>query len=246
MDFKKVLITGGSGTLGRELIKVFPGSYAPSHEEMDVTDLEQVIEVVDHIDPDLIIHAAAMTDVRKCDDQWQIADAINIGGTYNVAIAADGMDAKLIHISTACVFDGENAPFNESSKPFPKNHYALTKYVAEQVVQQVSEDYLIIRTNFVARERWKYPAAFTDRFGSYLYADDVAYAIKKIKRMNGLVHVCGDKKMSMYELAKRTSPEVKEMTMADYWGPQLTRDMTLESKVIPHFKLGEYRYEGDV
>jgi dTDP-4-dehydrorhamnose reductase len=145
----------------------------------------------------------------------------------------------MIHISTACVFDGEHSPFVESSKPGPKNMYALTKYAAEQVVKNVNPRHLIIRTNFVPREKWKYPKAFTDRFGTYLFADDVAKAINEviISGIEGTVHICGSERMSMYELAKITTAGVQPMTLKDYDGPPLTRDMSLSSERIEPFKL---------
>ena len=90
---------------------------------------------------------------------------------------------------------------------------------------------LIIRTNFVARKKWPYEKAFTDRFGTYLFSDQVAKAISDVyyKKLNGLIHIVGDKKISMYDLAKLTTPEIQPMTINDYDGPPLTIDMTLDS-----------------
>lgn len=241
-DYKQVLITGGSGKLGTELLKVYPQAYAPSHKEMDITNEDSVVDFIeDHDKIDLVIHTAAMTDTQKCETEWRTADRVNIDGTYEVGIASDMFNAKMVYISTACVFDGENAPFDEDSKPLPKNYYALTKLIGERMVQRISEEHLIIRTNFVANEPWRYPAAFTDRFGSYLFASDVARGIKTVidKKMTGIVHVCGYQKMSMYDLAKMTTPHVKEMTLADYHGCcALTQDMTLISKRIAPFRIG--------
>jgi dTDP-4-dehydrorhamnose reductase len=236
----KILITGGSGKLGAELQKVFPGARAPSHYIMNILDTDQVDNIFDYLQPELVIHTAAMTDVRKCESDWQLANQVNVRGTCNIVNAANWIGAKLIYISTACVFDGENAPYDEGSKPMPKNYYAITKYVAENLVEQFSEDYLIIRTNFVANEPWPYPKAFTDRYGSYLFAGDVAHAIKELLDYEGIVHVCGDKKMSMYDLAKLTTNWVLPTTLDEYDGPPLTRDMTLTSKVIKPFKIGVF------
>lgn len=246
MDNKRVLITGGGGNLGKALLQEFPGAMAPSHKQMDICNYRQVMTVFDLFKPELVIHAAAMTDIRECESDWMRADLVNIGGTNNIVHAANNADAKIIHISTACVFGGEtDAPYDEFSKPEPKNHYALTKYVSEEIVQVRAEDSLIVRTNFVPRQVWKYPAAFTDRFGSYLYADDVAHALRTLRWRKGIIHICGDQKMSMFELAKRTTPDVKPMTMADYRGPALTRDMTLVSKIIKPFKIGAYPFKGE-
>jgi dTDP-4-dehydrorhamnose reductase len=91
----------------------------------------------------------------------------------------------------------------------------------------------------VAREKWSYSRAFIDRYGTYLFTDDVALAIKSytLNRLTGIVHVCGEEVLSMYELAKIISPEVEPMTISDYNGPPLTINMTLRSIRIPPFKL---------
>lgn len=237
----KILITGGSGDLGSELVKRFARYYhvvAPHHDVMDVTDHDQVLSVMKFVKPDLVIHAAAITDARTCETDWKEARAVNVNGTYNVAMAALKVKAKMIHVSTACVFDGTSAPFNENTKPSPKNWYSMTKVAAESIVLAASPNFLVIRTNFVARKPWKYQAAFIDRYGTYLFADDVAYGIDKVLEMTGVVHVCGDQKLSMYELARMVSPKVKMMTLADYQGPPLTVDMSLESIRVDPFKLG--------
>ena len=93
----------------------------------------------------------------------------------------------------------------------------------------------------MARKKWKYPRAFVDRFGTYLFADDVALAIKYVisRKLTGVVHVCGEEKMSMFELAKITTPTVKPMTMADYHGVPLTVDMSLASIRLKPFKIGK-------
>ena len=93
---------------------------------------------------------------------------------------------------------------------------------------------MIIRTNFVGRKKWPYPKAFTDRFGTYLFSDQVAKEIKKVleKNLKGIVHIAGDKKISMFELAKITTPNIQSMTIEEYTGPKLTMNMSLDSKIL--------------
>ena len=90
----------------------------------------------------------------------------------------------------------------------------------------------MIRTNFVARKKWPYEKAFTDRFGTYLFADQVAQGIQDIleEQLEGIIHIVGDKKISMFELAKKTTPEIKPMNMSEYSGPKLTIDMSLDTE----------------
>lgn len=77
-------------------------------------------------------------------------------------------DGKFIYVSTACVFDGHSEMYSEESIPYPENFYSLTKLLGEYVVNRLSNS-LIIRTNFVGRQKWPYSKAFADRFGTYLF-----------------------------------------------------------------------------
>lgn len=92
-------------------------------------------------------------------------------------------------MSTACIFAGEHEIYyTEEDIPAPKNYYSLTKLCGEITARQHPNS-CIIRTNFVPKEQWKYPKAFTDRFGTYLFSDNVAKGIfevckKKRKRHN--------------------------------------------------------------
>ena len=128
--------------------------------------------------------------------------------------------------------------YSEKSIPNPANFYALTKLIGETIVQLLP-NHLIIRTNFVARKKWPYEKAFTDRYGTYLFADDVAAGIKEIfeSKQKEIIHLVGDKIYSMYDLAKITTPDVKPMTLQDYSGPHLTINMTLDSLKWKKYKI---------
>jgi dTDP-4-dehydrorhamnose reductase len=237
----KILVTGGSGKLGIEISKVFPRSSCPAHRELDVTDRAGVEKYMTSLGPSVVIHAAAMTSVRGCEDNQKAAWKTNVEGTSAVVMACEKMERSpyLVYISTACVFRGDGGSYAETDAPYPKNFYALTKLVAEQVVLGSHLKSLVVRTNFVAREKWPYARAFSDRFGTYLFAEDVAMALKKVmeRRMTGIVHVAGDRRMSMYELARLNNPDIKPMTMRDYEGPPLTVDMSLRSVRLKQFKI---------
>jgi dTDP-4-dehydrorhamnose reductase len=107
------------------------------------------------------------------------------------------------------------------------------------IVRSSNLTYLIIRGNFVSREKWPYPKAFTDRYGTYLFAEDVAKGIKDVldERLTGIVHIVGDKKISMFELARITTPDVQPMTLKEYRGPPLTIDMSLDTVRWKKYKI---------
>ena len=231
----KILITGGTGTLGQSLKKVFRNAEFPDRKGMDITSPESVSRKILSFKPDALIHTAAYVDVRGCEENREKAWLTNVEGTQNIvnALKKLGNNCYLIHISTACVFAGENEKYyTENDVPSPKNFYSMTKLASEIVVRQWPNT-CIIRTNFVPKQQWKYPKAFTDRFGTYLFTDDAAKGIHDVfeKKEKGIVHIVGDRRMSMYELAVLAgSKNVGKMTLKDYQGPPVTVDMSLSTK----------------
>jgi dTDP-4-dehydrorhamnose reductase len=224
--------------LGSGLVKLFPKSLHPAHEELDITDKAWVAKYIKAHDVDSIIHCAAKTDVRSCEVNRRAAYKTNVEGTHNLLHALHPLHAPyMLYVSTACVFDG-NLPshtYSEDDVPYPKNFYGLTKLLGEEAVKAFQGDWLIVRTNFIKRGPWPWPEAFVDRFGTYLYTDQVAVAVKKLveQRMTGLVHIAGDTRISTYELARQCDSKVQPTTLDQYQGPPLTVNMCLRSNRIP-------------
>ncbi|MBI2658454.1 NAD(P)-dependent oxidoreductase [Candidatus Woesearchaeota archaeon] len=238
----KVMITGGNGALGKSLKKAFPDAYFPTHREMDVADADGVNKAVLGYKPDALIHAAAFVDIRGCENDKKKAWDTNVEGTQNImdALSRANKNCYLIYISTACVFAGEHEKYyTEDDIPSPKNYYSFTKLCGELVARQ-HPNTCIIRTNFVPKEQWKYPKAFTDRFGTYLFTDNAAQGIKDVfdKKEKGIIHIVGDRRMSMYELAKLAgSKDVGKITLKEYDGPMVTVDMSLSTNRWKKYKI---------
>ena len=228
-----ILITGGTGVLGSELKNFFPDAIFPEHEIFDISNSKSVEELFNKEKIDLIIHTAAFTTVRGCEEKKQHAMDVNVIGTKNLVegLLKSNPLGKFVYISTACIFDGHSGMYTENSIPYPENFYSLTKLLGEYEIGKLKNS-LIIRTNFVARKKWPYPKAFIDRFGTYLFSDQVAFGINDVIQNNlkGVVYIVGDKKISMFDLAKITTPEIQTITMQEYSGPKLTIDMSLDSK----------------
>jgi dTDP-4-dehydrorhamnose reductase len=239
---ERILVTGGTGKLGKELQRVFPGAAAPTRTDLDLREVSQVADFMRVFKPELILNAAALTGINQCEENRELAYATNVTGVENLvhAIWKNCPNAYLVHISTPCVFNGDRGTYSESDLPYPKNFYSLTKLLGEAVIRSSSlPRYLIVRTNFSARASWPYPKAFADRYGTYLFADDLAHALKRVveEGREGVLHVCGAERLSMYELALITTPNVEPMYLREYRGPPLTVDMTLISERIDPFLL---------
>ena len=238
----KILVTGGTGSLGTSLKKVFPNAFFPSRSEMDITDARIVEEAVLAYSPDVLVHTAAFVDVRGCEEDKLRAWKTNVEGTQNIVNAVSKLNngCYLVYLSTACVFAGENERYyTEDDVPSPKNFYGLTKMCGEVAVRQYKNS-CIIRTNFVPNQKWKYPKAFVDRFGTYLFTGQVAQGISEVlqKKEKGIIHIVGDKRISMYELARLAgSPDVGKLTLDEYQGPPVTVDMSLSTKRWKKYKI---------
>ena len=154
---KKILVTGCNGQLGRAIRK----DYAASDVEfintdvvegegvvsLDITDVDAVLKLVRAEKPDVIINCAAHTNVDKCEEQWDLAYKINAIGPRNLSIAATEADAKMIHVSTDYVFEGNGTrPYTEFDAPNPVSAYGKTKLEGENFVKEFAKKHFILRT----------------------------------------------------------------------------------------------------
>lgn len=154
---KKILVTGCNGQLGRAIRK----EYAASDVEfintdvvagngivsLDITNIDAVMEMVKDTKPDIIINCAAHTNVDKCEEQWDLAYKINAIGPRNLSIAATEADAKMIHVSTDYVFEGNGTrPYTEFDAPNPVSAYGKTKLEGENFVKEFAKKHFILRT----------------------------------------------------------------------------------------------------
>lgn len=145
----RVLITGASGQLGRDLIEILGGAHDlyPFDLDMDITDYVSVMRQVADISPETIINCAAMTNVDGCESCIKDAYRVNAIGAQNLALAARATGSSLVSVSTDFVFDGtKNTPYDEFDVPKPASVYGRSKYAGEQLVRMVCPEHYIIRT----------------------------------------------------------------------------------------------------
>jgi dTDP-4-dehydrorhamnose reductase len=150
----KILVTGYKGQLGydvvREGLKRGFNMHGIGRKDLDLTVEEDVKKYIKNIKPDAIIHCAAYTAVDNAEDDKETCWNVNVEATRYIATAAKEVNAKFMYISTDYVFDGagEN-PFVETDTPSPIGYYGLSKYEGEKVVEQLLEDWYIVRISWV-------------------------------------------------------------------------------------------------
>ncbi len=152
----KVLVTGGSGQVGSELVRFLLNSssiedvFAPSSSDLDLFSRDSVLDSISQMQPDWIIHAGAWTQVDACEDDPRRAFLINGLGTRFVVQAAEMVGCKVCYLSTDYVFDGRSTrPYLEWDPVGPKSVYGASKLAGEVEVRSCD---LIVRTSWVMGE----------------------------------------------------------------------------------------------
>lgn len=199
---KKILVTGCNGQLGRAIRNEYAGeevafintdvTESEGVYALDITDIDAVLKLVRETKPQVIINCAAHTNVDACEKQWDAAYRINAIGPRNLSIAANEVDAKLVHVSTDYVFEGNGTkPYTEFDAPNPVSAYGKTKLEGENFVKEFAKKHFIFRTawlygdgkNFVKTmlalsEKHEEVNVVCDQQGSPTSAVELARAIK--------------------------------------------------------------------
>ena len=216
----KVLVTGGSGLLGSNIKKVRVDWFYPSHENFDITKERQMQDYLNEYkfnENDLILHCAAFTGIKECENIKHMARMVNITGTENVIKTAFKKNIFVIYISTDYVFKGIQGNYKEGDRTEPTTYYGLTKWEPEKFVLGYGKS-TVIRTSFIQGDEWPHPAAFEDKYSSFVKVDKLVEALIKIiedeNRPLGLLHV-GGKRKSFYEMAKTIDPEIGKISLKD-------------------------------
>src|SRR5665647_2983019 len=218
----KILVTGYSGQLGYDVIKVLMSRGIPCKgvdiTDFDLTDTNAVSQYVRDYAPTAVVHCAAYTAVDKSEENKEICYAVNVKGTENVAHICKEINAKMMYISTDYVFAGEgDQPFETDMQKDPKGEYGLTKSQGEDKVTELLSKYFIIRTSWVfgingnnfvktmirlGKERNELNVV-SDQIGSPTYTADLAVLMCDmiVTDKFGVYHATNENYCSWYEFA---------------------------------------------
>ena len=237
----KILVTGCNGLLGQKMIALLAsvpevtviatartplaGSWSVPFELMDITDATTVAQVVTAYAPDVIVHAAAMTQVDACEQNKEECYRINVTGVENMIEASRLCNAHLVHVSTDFIFDGKRDMLVEDEPPAPVNYYGQCKWQAEQLVMASNISWSIVRTVLVygiipgvqrsnivtwvkqSLEAGKHIRVVNDQWRTPTLAEDLAHGcyLAAKKRAKGIYHISGKDFVSIYDIAVRTA-----------------------------------------
>jgi len=219
----RILVTGASGILGRQLQRLRPAELdlvALSHSDLDVTSRADTLRIVEGVRPDVVIHGAALTDVDGCEARPEEAFRVNWVGTANVAEACERTGAVPVYLSTDYVFDGEtDKDYLEHDPVRPLSVYGRSKWCGEQAILQRCRRFYIVRTqwvfgpfgrNFVdtmlaIEAEGKPLRVVADQRGCPTYAADLAEGIFRLIEREpgyGIYHLSSRGEASWFEFAR--------------------------------------------
>ena len=264
---KRIVITGSNGLLGQKLVKLYLSKsiyeiHALSRGEnrlhnkegytyynIDLLDKVELVQTLNQIEPSVIIHTAAMTNVDACEQQQEQCDLMNIDVVANILDYCKESGVYLVHLSTDFIFDGTKGNvYNEDDIAHPVNHYGLSKLKSEIMIQEAKIDAAILRTILVyglvdqndrsnivlwvksSLENHKDIHVVTDQLRMPTYAEDLAEAcwLAVEARAKGVFNVSSNELMSIYDIA---------LSIADAFGldkkwihPVVTNELNLPAK----------------
>ena len=148
----KIAVIGADGQLGTDVVKAFNGNgdevASLTHSDIELTNRDLSADRLTALRPNIIINTAAMHHVDKCEQDPEKAFAVNGLGAKNLALIAGAIGAKLMHVSTDYVFDGEKrTPYEESDAPRPLNAYGISKLSGEYFVRSTVKEHFVLRTS---------------------------------------------------------------------------------------------------
>lgn len=238
----KILVTGANGLLGQKLVillqqkdnvkliatarhaPVQPIAHGEFHQ-LDVTNKNQVDEIISRTKPNIIIHTAAMTQVDDCETQQEACTLNNVTAVEYLIDACQKNTVHLVHVSTDFIFDGTYGPLNEDAKPNPINFYGQSKLLAEQAIQRSSISSSILRTVLVygitqdlgrsnivlwvknSLEQGKKISVVNDQWRTPTLAEDLAMGcyLAAIKQAKGIYNISGKDFITPHDIATQTA-----------------------------------------
>jgi len=225
-----MLVTGGSGYLGSWVARLARAYWNVTAtylthpmddpdvlcHRLDVREEQAVAALVDAVHPAVIVHTAALNP-----GQGPGFEAANVAGTRHVACAASACGARLIHLSSDVVFDGEKGNYTEEDLPAPLTPYGQSKALAEEEVRASGAEAVIVRTSLIygwrprmgRHTRWmvddleagKPVRLFTDELRCPIWVESLAAAVVELAGLDytGVLHVAGAQPLSRYEFGLR-------------------------------------------
>ena len=160
MEIKKILVTGSAGLIGTQIVKDLLDNHKQVYScynktkpelgiitHLDLTKKDDIVNTMNRIKPDVVIHLGAMTDVELCETETELAKKINTDATEILALESEKYNTFFVYMSTDYVFDGKVGMKKENDKTNPINFYGKSKLDGERVFKKITTPNVIVRTS---------------------------------------------------------------------------------------------------
>ena len=222
---KKILISGGHGSLVKTIKSDSFLFFRPKRERLDVTSYESIDHQIKTIEPDYFIHAAALTRpmVKHITNPIESIEN-NIIGTANVVNACIKYNVKLIYISTDYIYPGNKGNYLENDPIFPVNEYAWSKLGGECAVKLYSNS-LILRVAMVDTP-FPHTHALDNVYKSSISVKEVSEHILSLLDKNGVINV-GNERSTIYNYVSNLNPNIKKISRQDIKDVKIAKDSSM-------------------
>lgn len=223
-------MTGGSGLLGQEIIKLDQSIYTPKRWQMDITYFEAVEKTIYFSKPDVVLHLAADTDCLMHNSQPELGIKSNIIGTANIALVCMQSKTRLVYVSTDYVYQGAG-PHKEDEPLRPPYNFGWSKLGGECSVIMVPNS-LILRLSFGPRP-FPWEKVYEGQTSSKLYVDEIAPLVLMATKSNstGIMNI-GGPSITLEQYARRTKPDIETIPCPDWVPKDTSLDLTRMKKEL--------------
>ena len=236
MEIKKILVTGSAGLIGTQIVKDLLDNHKQVYScynktkpelgiitHLDLTKKDDIVNTMNRIKPDVVIHLGAMTDVELCETETELAKKINTDATEILALESEKHNTFFVYMSTDYVFDGKVGMKKENDKTNPINFYGKSKLDGERVFKKITTPNVIVRTSTpfgIHSKKISFPfwikknlelkkeiLVLTDQYTSPSYVPNISKMIIEImeRKITGIIHLAGATKISRYDFAVQIS-----------------------------------------
>jgi dTDP-4-dehydrorhamnose reductase len=263
----KFLVTGSAGLVGSQVVKDLTKQnhtvYSCYHDEkpshgtsiqLDITDQDKIIQILQEIKPDRIIHLAAMTNVDQCETQQELAILLNAKSTEILAKQAAKQNAFFVYVSTDYVFDGIKGMKKEDDSTNPLGFYGKSKLEGEFTLNKLASSWCIARTSTpfgIHHKKKSFPLwvqesleakkeipVLVDQLTSPTYVPNLSKMLIEVatRQITGVIHLAGATRISRYELAELVADKlsldkkflIQTNTDEMNWKAQRPKDSSLD------------------
>ena len=236
MEIKKILVTGSAGLIGTQIVKDLLDNHKQVYScynktkpelgiitHLDLTKKDDIVNTMNKIKPDVVIHLGAMTDVELCETETELAKKINTDATEILALESEKYNTFFVYMSTDYVFDGKVGMKKENDEPNPINFYGKSKLDGERVFKKITTPNIIVRTSTpfgIHSKKISFPiwvkknlelekeiSVVVNQYTSPSYVPNISKMIIEImeRKITGIIHLAGATKISRYDFAVQIS-----------------------------------------